>query len=66
MALFWIVFTSLLVNLHLDIHVHAKDDHVAEDVQATDSHKDVLVLERYLLAGLHHHKDDDEVGTVWY
>lgn len=51
----WVSFTSLLVNLHLDIHVDAEDDQIAEDVQAAHSHKDVLVLERNLFAGLHHH-----------
>lgn len=56
--------TSLLVNLHLDVHVHAKDDDVAENVQAADAHQDVGVVEGDLLAGLHHHEDDDQVGAV--
>lgn len=59
-----IVFTSLLVDLHLDIHVHAEDDQIAQDVQATNSPKYILVLKGDLLAGLHHHQDDDQVGTA--
>ena len=56
--------TLLLVNLHLDIHVDAKDEKIADDVESAHAHEDLRIFERNLLRCLHHHEDDDEVGAV--
>ena len=50
--------------MHLDVHVDAEDDQVADDVESAHSVQDVRVIEGDFLAGLHHHKDDDQVGSA--
>lgn len=56
--------TLLLVDLELDVEVDAGDEHVADDVESAHGVKDGRVLEGDLLADLHHHKDDHEVGAA--
>ena len=56
--------TLLLVDLQLDVEVDAGDEHVADDVESAHSVKDGRVVEGNLLADLHHHKDDHEVGAA--
>jgi hypothetical protein len=55
--------TLLLVDLHLDVEVDAGNDQVADHVEGAHAVQDVRVLEGHLLAGLHHHQDNDEVGA---
>ena len=57
--------TSLLINLHLHIHVDGEDDDVADNIQGSYSHEDVGIFEGDFLARLHHHKHDNEVGTAF-
>jgi hypothetical protein len=56
--------TLLLVDLHLDIEVDAGDEQVANDVEGAHAVEDHRVVEGDLLANLHHHKDDHEVGAA--
>lgn len=56
--------TPLLVDLHLDVEVDAGDEQVADDVEGAHAVKDGRVVEGDLLADLHHHKDDHEVGAA--
>jgi hypothetical protein len=56
--------TLLLVDLELDVEVDASDEHIADDVESAYSVKDGRVVEGDLLADLHHHKDDHEVGAA--
>ena len=56
--------TFLLVDLHSYVHVDADDDKIADDVKSADTQEYVRVIEGYLLAGLHHHQDDDQVGSA--
>jgi len=56
--------TLLLVDLQLDVEVDAGDEHVADDVESAHGVKDGRVVEGDLLADLHHHKDDHEVGAA--
>ena len=55
--------TFLLIDLHAHVDVNAEDDQVAEDVERSHAVEDVRVIERHLLARLHHHQDDDQVGA---
>lgn len=59
------VHTSLLVDLELDEEVDRGDEDVADDVEGAHAVEDVRVLEGDLLADLHHHKDDHEVGAAF-
>jgi hypothetical protein len=56
--------TLLLVDLHLYVKVDAGDEQVADDVESAHAVEDHRVLEGDLLANLHHHKDDHEVGAA--
>lgn len=55
--------TFLLIDLHAHVDVNADDDQVADDVECSHAIKDVGIIERYLLARLHHHQDDDQIGA---
>ena len=56
--------TLLLIDLHAHVDVDSQNDQVADDVERSHSHEHVRIVERYLLARLHHHKDDNEVGAA--
>lgn len=56
--------TFLFVDLHAHVDVDADDDQVADDVERANTIQDHGIFERHLLARLHHHQDDDQVGTV--
>ena len=55
--------TSLLVDLHLGVQIYADNDEVADDVERAHAVQDVRVVEGHFFAHLHHHQDDDQVGT---
>lgn len=48
----------------MHVGIDGDDDHVREDVTGSDHIEDTGVLHRDLLGDLHHHKDDDQVGTA--
>lgn len=56
--------TSFLVDLGLDVEVDARNDQVGHDVERAHAVQDVRVVKGDLLARLHHHQDDHEVGSV--
>lgn len=56
--------TILFVDLGLSVQVETQDDHVGQDVHATNKKEDIRVLKGNLLGQLHHHHDDGEVGTA--
>lgn len=57
--------TFLLVDLPADVDVDGDDDEVGDDVECAHAHEDVGVVEGDLFARLHHHEDDDQVGSAW-
>ena len=56
--------TFLLIDLHAHVEIDAEDDYVAHDVENPDTQKYVGILEWNLLARLHHHKNDEQIGSV--
>lgn len=46
--------TFLAVNFVLEVEVEASDDDVGDDVQYSDPHKHLRIIEGYLLRDLHH------------
>ena len=56
--------TLLLVDLELGVEVDGGDEQVADDVESAHAVQDGRVVKGDLLADLHHHKDDHEVGAA--
>ena len=56
--------TFRFVYLHTNIEVDSSDDQVRDDIHRANCHQDIWVIERNFLGHLHHHEDDDQVGTV--
>ena len=55
--------TLLRVDLQLYVEVDAQYQQIGDDVQASDAHQDLRVLEGYLLRNLHHAENDHQVGA---
>lgn len=58
------VRTPLFVDLELGVEVDGGDEQVADDVEGAHAVQDGRVVKGDLLADLHHHKDDHEVGAA--
>lgn len=55
--------TFLLINLRLDVEVDADNEDIAEHVERAHTVEDHGIVEGDLLARLHHHQDDNQVGA---
>lgn len=58
------IIPFFLINLHANVDVDSHDDEIAEDVEGAHAHEHVRVVEGDLFARLHHHQDDDQIGSV--
>lgn len=56
--------TFLLVDLRLDVEVDTRDDQIGHHIADTHAVQHGWVIKVDLLRHLHHHKDDDQVGTA--
>ena len=56
--------TLFAVNLGLCPQVDPHNEDVGQDIQSTDAHQNIGVIEGNLLGQLHHHQDDGQVGTA--
>ena len=50
--------TFLCINLHVNIEIYCQDDHIRDDVERSNTHKDLGIFEWDLLGYLHHTKND--------
>lgn len=57
------MLTLLLIDLHLNIIVNARNHNVADNIHGADHVERIWVVEWDFLADLHHHEDDGQIGT---
>ncbi len=56
--------TLLLVNHELGVAINGDNDDVRQDINDADYHQDIRIFHGDLFRDLHHHEDNDQVGTA--
>jgi hypothetical protein len=59
------LLTLLLVYQEMRIRIDGDDDQIRQEVAASNEHQRVWVIEWDPFRHLHHHKDDNQVGTAY-